>query len=235
VDRVAGAGLSLIVFGVVFGGYSYLVVGDSTYTALGLACVVLGAVMVMVPSSPVPLSAVRAMVEGSAVNVEALLEEYEARGKAVYLPPRDRRVYCYVPLGEFSDADLAGVLRSPVRVLAGSGGLMVFPPGAEVVRLCDLGEEAGLEDALSYVLVDYLEAVDSVKAAEAGDNLVVQVTGPRMETGFPLFAACLGSAVVSVAGCVAAWVKGEPVVFLGEDRVKGSVTARFRVVGLGEE
>jgi len=238
VDRVAGAGLSLMVFGVVFGAYSYLVVGDSTFTALGLACVVLGSVMVLVPSNPVPLSAVRAMVEGAAVNVEALLEEYEARSQAYYLPPRDGRVYCFVPLEEFSDDDLNGVLRAPIRVLVdapGVRGLMVFPPGSEVVRIAGVSEEAGLEDALSYVLVDYLEAVNSVKAAEAGDNLIFQFKGPKMETDFPLFASCLGSATVSVAGCVAAWVKGKPVAYLGEDRVGDSVTARFRVVDVGEE
>jgi len=239
VDRVTGTGLSLIVFGLIFGGYSYFVVLDSTYTAFGLACVVLGSVMVMVPSNPVPLSVVRAMIEGSAVNIEAVLEEYQARSKAYYLPPRDGRVYCYVPFGaEFSDRGLLAVLKAPVRVFTNNGGVpgvMVFPPGSEIVRVAALGEEAGVENALVYVLVDYLEAVDSVKTVEEGDNLVVQISSPRMSTDFPLFRECLGSVTVSVVGCVAAWVKGKPLAFLGEDSVDGYVTARFRVVDIGEE
>jgi hypothetical protein len=239
VDRYTGVGLALTVFGAVFAVFSHFVLYEVVFTALGMASVILGASLFLVPGSPVPYGAVRAMVEASALNVEALLEEFDAKRRAYYLPPRDGRVYCYVPLGDgFDERDLGRVLGAPLRVVsgvAGLAGLMVFPPGAEVVRMAEVGEESGLEDALSYVLVDFLEAVDRVKVAETGDNLVVELSGSKLGTVFNRVNMCLGSSAVSVAGCVASWVLGVPVVYVEEYARGRAVVAHFRVVGLGEE
>ena len=238
-DPYTRAGVVLMFFGVPFAVYSYFVLLDVTFTALGLASLVLGATALLVPSSPVPAGTVRAMVEGASVNVEALLEEYDASSKAYYLPPVDGRVYCYVPLsGGLESWQLERVIGSPIRVVtdvAGSRGLMVFPPGSEIVRLSLLGEESGLEDALSYVLVDYLEAVESVKAVLSGDRVVVQLNRYRVDTDFPRVKLCLGSIPVSTAGCVLAWVTGKPVLFVDEAGSGESTTATFRVMGSGQE
>ena len=238
-DPYIRAGAVLMAFGVPFAVYSYLVLLDVTFTALGLASVVLGATALLIPSSPVPAGTVRAMVEGASVNVEALLEEYDASSKAYYLPPVDDRVYCFVPLsGDVGGWQLDMVMGAPVRVItevAGVRGLMVFPPGSEIVRLSLLGEESGLEDALSYVLVDYLEAVESVKAVESGDRVVVQLNRYRVDTDFPRVKLCLGSIPVSTAGCVLAWVTEKPVLFVDEDGSGESTTATFRVMGTGQE
>ena len=237
VDRYTRAGVVLLVFGGPFAAFSYWVLNDVTFTSIGLASLILGATALLVPSRAVPGESVRALVEAAAVNVEALLEEFDADGRAVYLPPRDGRVYCFVPIGEgFLEAGLAGFDRVPLRVVTrvgGVDGLCVFPPGGEVVRLAGLGEESGVEDALVYVLVDYLEAVESVRAVETGDRVVVELSRPRVDTGFDRFRMCLGSVPVSVAGCVLAWVLGEPVLFLGEERDGDRVTASFRVVTVG--
>ena len=238
-DPYIHAGVVLMVFGVPFAVYSYFVLLDVTFTAIGLASVVLGATALLIPSSPVPAGTVRAMVEGASVNVEALLEEYDATLQAYYFPPVDGRVYCFVPLtGDVAGWQLDRILDAPVRVItegAGVRGLMVFPPGSEIVRLSLLGEESGLEDALNYVLVDYLEAVESVKAVESGDRIVVQLDRYRMDTEFPRVKLCLGSISVSTAGCVLAWVTGRPVQFVVEDSSGESVIATFRVMGSGQE
>ena len=238
-DPYIRAGAVLMVFGVPFALYSYLVLLDVTFTALGLASVVLGATALLIPSSPVPAGTVRAMVEGASVNVEALLEEYDASSRAFYLPPVDGRVYCFVPLsGDVGGWQLDRIMDGPVRVIsevAGGRGLVVFPPGSEIVRLSLLGEESGLEDALSFVLVDYLEAVESVRAVESGDRVVVQLNKFRMDTGFPRVKLCLGSIPVSTAGCVLAWVTGKPVRFVDEDGSGDSTTATFQVMGSGQE
>lgn len=238
-DRYTRAGVVLLVFGGPFAAFSYWVLNDVTFTSVGLASLILGATALLVPSRAVPGESVRALVEAAAVNVEALLEEFDVTGRGVYLPPRDGRVYCFVPIGEgFLEAGLAGFDRVPLRVVTRVGGvdcLTVFPPGGEVVRLAGLGDEGGVEDALAYVLVDYLEMVEGVRAVEQGDRVVVELRRPRVDTGFARFRMCLGSVPASVAGCVLAWVLGEPVLFVGEEMDGGRVTASFRVVRVGQE
>lgn len=196
--------------------------------------VVLGATVALVPESPVPPQTVRAMVEGACVNVEAVLEEFDAKERGYYLPPRDGRVFCFVPLREGVNADAVwAAVRAPVRVLAeaaGEPGLMVFPPGSDIVRLSALGEEAGLEEAMVYVLVDFLEGAESVKAVREGGRVVVSVGGVRVRTDYQRFNRVLGSLPVSVLGCVAAQVLGVPVRVLEERPSGRNVTAILEVL-----
>jgi len=237
IDRYLAFGLGCMIVGAPFAAFSWFILRDTALTALGLACAVLGATVALVPNSPVPKQTVRSMVEGSCVNVEALLEELDVKSKALYLPPRDGRVYVYAPLREnVSDEVLAWVVNAPTRVVTDVGGVrgvMLFPPGSEVVRLSLIGEESGIEEALSYVLVDTLEAVDGVKAVRAGDRVVVQILKPRMETGFPRFRKVLGSLPVSVAGCVLAAVLKQPVLYEGEEGLGSTLNATFRVIKAG--
>ena len=82
-DPYVGLGVALMVFGSVFGVYSYYVLLDTVFAALGLACLVLGSVLVLTPANPVPLESVRALMNGAYVNIEALLEELDLQEKAV--------------------------------------------------------------------------------------------------------------------------------------------------------
>lgn len=234
VEGCVALGLVLTVLGIPFAAYAYYVLLNVPLTVLGLACVILGATMFLIPSSPVPPQTVRAMVEASCVNVEALLEEMDAREKGVYLPPRDDRGWAYVPLSGNPGLDNAWeVLDAPVRVVTDAGGepgLMVFPPGSEVVRLSMLGEEVGLEEALSYVLVDFLEGAESVKATHAGGDIVLKIQGSRLETDFPRYRSVLGSLPVSLAGSVLAAITGRPVKLLEESEIRGEIRAVFREV-----
>ncbi len=88
-DRYMAFGLGLAIFGGPFAAFSYLILLSIPLTALGIACVVLGASIALVPESPVPTQTIRARVEGSCAGVESILEEFNAKNTAVYLPPRD--------------------------------------------------------------------------------------------------------------------------------------------------
>ena len=195
---------------------------------------ILGVTLLLLPDSPVPAHQIRAMMEGACVNIEALLEEFDVEEKAVYLPPRDGRVYAFAPLSSNPGVDVRGLERAPLRVItevSGEPGLFVFPPGSEVVRLSVLSDDYGVEEALNYVLVDFLEAVESVKAVQDDGRLVVEMKVPRVETEFPRFQRVLGSMPSSLAGCVIARVLVEPVVFSGEEVDGRKIRAFFEVAG----
>jgi len=237
IDRYSALGLGLIIFGVPLAVFSYLVLLSVSFTALGLACVILGATVLFTPTSPVPIATIRAMVEGSCVNIEALLEEFDARERAVYLPPKDGRVFTYVPLVSNPGVSAAwAAMEAPVRVVTrvkGEPSLMVFSPGSEVVRLSLLTSEAGVEEALSHVLVDFLEAVESVKAIKDMGRVVVDMEISRVETEFPRYRMVLGSLPTSIAGCVLSTVLDVPMELVDEQYEKRRIRAVFGEVPRG--
>lgn len=230
-DSYIALGLGLAIFGAPFAAFAYLILLSVPLTALGLACLILGAALALVPESPVPKQTIRAMVEGSCAGVESLLEEFNAKEKAVYLPPRDGRVVAYIPMG--GDQSTAWkAIEAPIRILGEVGGepaLMVFPPGSEIVRLSMLGEESGVDEALSYVLVDFLEAVESVKSVEVGRRTIISITKPRIRSDFPRFKSCLGTLPTSIAGCVLAQVTGKPMGLVEELTMGDQVNSTFEV------
>ncbi len=97
------------------------------------------------------------------------------------------------------------------------------------------GEESALEDVLSYVLVDYLEVVESVMAVESGGRVVDAMNRYRMDTDFPWVKLCLGSIPERTAGYVLAWITDKPVLIVDEDGSDESVSTTFRVMGTGQE
>ena len=230
-DRYLAFGIGLAIFGVPFAVFSYLILLSIPLTAFGLACLILGATIALVPESPVPKQTIRAMVEGSCAGVESLLEEFNAKNKAVYLPPRDGRVVAYIPMnGDQSTAWKA--MEAPIRILSEVGGepaLMVFPPGSEILKLSMLGEESGVDEALSYMLVDFLEAVASVKSVGVGRRTIISISKPRIRSDFPRFNICLGTLPTSIAGCVLAQILGKPVALIEEFAVGDQVNATFEV------
>jgi hypothetical protein len=202
-----------------------------------LALIVLGGSVVLIPRSPIPYNAVMGMVEGACTNVEILLEEFDARERAWYLPPREGRVFCFVPLVTgVKPAVVWATMRVPVRMLSepmGVPGLMVFMPGSEILRLSQLGDKVGLEDAMVYVLVDYLEGAESVKAVREGNSINVFISRPRLRTDWPRFNNVLGSFLVCVLGCVAVQVLKAPVRVIEEKAERRGLRVRFEVLAAG--
>lgn len=230
-DKYQYLGIGLASFGVPFGLFSYFILLSVPLAAFGLACIVLGGTLYLVPPSPLPARHLRAMLEGSLVNVEALLEEFDVQGRAIYLAPRDDRVAALVPRGEV--VVLGDLDRVPRRVLTRVDGVdcvLVFPPGSEIVRLALLPEDIGLEDGLSLVLVDFLEIVDGVKVVQDMDQVIVELKGVRAGSEMPRVNHSLGSLAMSVSGCVLASVLGKPVVFQLEETLDGKVSAVFGVL-----
>jgi hypothetical protein len=233
-DKYQNAGIGFISFGVLFAAYSYMIFLSVPLTALGLSTIILGATLLLVPSNPTPAHQIRAMVEASLVNIEALLEEFDVMGEAVYLP-MDERVSAFIPVEEGMELSI-DIERISVRVLTESNGVpgvMVFPPGSELVRLALLPEDIQVEDALNTVLVDFAEMADSVKVVSEDDQVLVELVSPKVGSDYDRVNQSLGSLAVSVSGCVIADILGKPVYFLREESVDNKLTGFFRVGQVG--
>lgn len=233
-EKLSILGLGLLCFGAPVSIFSFCVFSNTGLTAFGLACVILGGTMILTPWNPIPEPSIKGMLEGSCLNIEALLEEFDAEEKAFYLPPSGDRIYSYVPLSSNPDSvDLNEVFSAPKRVITDSGGapgLFVFPPGAELVRNSGIGFDMGLEAALSFILMDFVEIVDSVEVVEDNGQIEVRLRNPQLDTDFPIHRSVLGSIPTSIAGCVIAFSLDSPVKFAAERRHKNEIIARFEVV-----
>ena len=229
-DNYQNLGVAFISFGAVFSAYSNLIFLSVPLTALGLSCIILGATLLLVPSNPTPAHQIRAMVEASLVNIEALLEEFDVKGEAVYLPG-DERVSAFIPIEEGKESTL-DLERIPVRVLTESNGVpgvLVYPPGSELVRLAVLPEDIMLEDALNAVLVDFAEMANSVKVVSETDQVLVELVSPKVASSYDRVNHSLGSLTVSVSGCIIAHLSGKPVYYQREETVENKVSGFFRV------
>jgi hypothetical protein len=232
VDRYTAVGVGLVVFGALFAEYAFLMLLSVPLTALGISCVVLGVAAVLIPESPIPASNIRSMIKGSCINIEALLEEFDAEERCIYIPPRDGRVFAYVPLSTSHDlSNMWQAMEAPTRVVTevgGEPGLMVFLPVSEDM-FSSVGEDSKAEEALSDILVEKLEFLESVKEAESGDKVVVRMSGSRVETDLPRFKKVLGSLPTSITGCVLAFVLDKPLVLIEEEVSGRVITATFEV------
>lgn len=231
--KISTFGLALASFGAPLAAFSFFILSETGLTAFGLACTVLGGALSLTPWSPVPKPPVKAMIEGSCINVEALLEEFDARGRAIYLPPKSGRVYAYVPLREDRRPNLKKLREAPARLVADTGdlpGLLVYPPGSELLRHSNVAGEMGAEPALYHVLVDFVEAVEGVTVAERNSEIEVTLTKPKVEADFPRFEKVLGYLATSMAASTLALTLDSPVTLKGQDRQNDTIEARFEVL-----
>ena len=174
-NRLTGVGVGLVGFGAVLAAFSYFVLVNVPLTSLGLAFAILGLVVLILPEYLVPHEVVRGMISGSVANIEAVLEEFGATHKAIYLPPREGKVYAYIPLsGNPSYPEFSEIVNAPKRIISnvdGHPGLFIYPPGSDVVAVfllftvaffVAIGEER-LDVYISVFTLEYLALVKMLR------------------------------------------------------------------------
>lgn len=223
-------GLFLTSFGALLALISYLLIQNIPLTSLGIGVAIIGAAALLLPPNPVPRSIVREMIKNSATNIEALLEEFDVKGRAVYLPPRDGYVTAFVTLEE-SQGEVISSPELPMRVLSiaqGAKGIMIFPPGSELPKVQD-SSESTYEHLLSSILVDAAELVGSVKAVENAETVNVEISKPKIHLQLPRFNRCLGSLPSSIAACTLAFKTKSRVTIESEQASDERILLRLKI------
>jgi hypothetical protein len=214
IQRQVSFGYGLAVFGGTVAALSFAILISVPFTALGIACVILGLTLLWLPEQAVPAGAVRSVLEGATLTIEALLEEFDATEKAVYLPPKAGLVTAFIPLKTNPETpSVQAMLDAPRRVLTEAGGkpgLLVIPPGAELVRATYPSEEPGLEGAVQYLLTEASELCSSAKLVESADQIILELKGIKVKTEAARYNLCLGSIPASLAACVVTAIKKRP-------------------------
>ncbi len=219
-ERNTLVGMDFLVMGVIIAGLGFVLANSVPIAAFGFALAIIGALILMIVPEPVPQDALKALLKDAVRNVEIILEESGLRNRAYFLRMEDGEVRAFVPAttpegqgGELNPAGLEGAPRRFIVDRDGVKGLLVVPPGNEIVRLAKVEKGADLEEALRSALVEYSDLARGVLAVEEEGGRVakVQITKPQLSSDSPYFNDALGSPVSCVAGCVAAAVTGSPV------------------------
>lgn len=216
-DRLVFFGFSLTSFGLVFSYFSYFIMGSVPLTALGIGCIILGLSILLTPSNPIPRRVVRALIESSVLNLEALLEEFDVKCRGYYVLGGDGRVYVYVPVSSDLKPPSQALNPRGVFVDGEGGGYLVFLPPAS--NLLGLEFSGDLESAISEVLVDLTGFCSSVRVVREAE-IVVEVGGCRVDVGAERFKRVFGSIEACLAACVVARFLGRPV-YVHSEVVRG--------------
>jgi hypothetical protein len=230
VERSTIVGIDFLVVGFIVSGLGYTLAQSVPIAAFGFALAVIGALLLLLVPEPVPQDAYRALLSDSIRNVEIILEESDLHERAYFMQLEDGEIRALIPLstlaaagggGSLTSATLRELDKAPRRFVIdyhGLRGLMLIPPGAQIVKLAKVERGGDLEEALRSVLVEFSDLASSVLAVEEEGSKIarVQIAKPKLTSESPSFNNCLGSPVSCIAGCVAAVVKGEPVRIVDE-------------------
>jgi len=206
-ERIHVFGVGLLAFSIPFTATSLIILGSIPLAALGIGLAILSSSILLTPAQPIPPQAVRAMLEGSVLTLEALLEEFDISNRGYYVCASDGRVYLYVPLAKDSGPPRS---RDPPSGLIHKEGasryLVLIPPASELVKTPQISG-MHLEPALSYVLTDLTEAADSVDVLTNG-FITIRLRRPRSHISAGRFKLVFGSLEASIAACIAASITG---------------------------
>ena len=200
-------GASLLTFSIPFTAVSLLILENIPLTALGIGLIILATSILLTPTRSVPPQAVRAMLESSILSLEEILEEFEIARRGYYIRAPDGRVYLYVPLRE--DVGPPSCREEPIGLVYRESGveyLVLVPPAAELVKSSEVSG-IGFETALTYVLIDLLEAADSLEVVTDG-FITVKLRNVKSHVSAGRFKTIFGSLEASIAACIAANLLG---------------------------
>jgi hypothetical protein len=232
-NRLLMVGIALLVGGATVAEISYYTLVNIPLTLIGLICMIIGAIVIQVPTFATRKRRLRAVVEGSYTGVEKLLHEKDVVSHAIYLPPNEGVSLVYVTVGKVSDADVAaevGSLKEAVKADLEGRGLMFPAPGSLAVKDALKGGERDVGEMVRVVVIEVLGAANSVNVEVKGDDVILELAEPWRVKGHLRCKASMGSLPVSVAGSVlSAWFNS-PVAFVNEESSGSDMVARFSII-----
>lgn len=235
-ERNTLVGLDFLLMGAIIAALGFVLADSVPIAAFGFALAVIGALILMIVPEPVPQDALKALLKDAVRNVEIILEEAGLRNRAYYVQMQDGEVRAFVPLTGADGkgpgvAELDNAPRRFVVDMNGLKGILVIPPGNEIVKLAKVEKGADLEEALRSTLVEFSDLARGVLAVEEGGVAKVQISKPQLSSDSPYFKDALGSPASCVAACVAAVVKGVPVRITEERYDPGFIRLTLEAAG----
>jgi hypothetical protein len=219
-------------FGLALSVYSYFIVGVVPLTALGISCIILGFTVVSLPRR-IGGPGMRAMLQGAALGFEAQLEQRMVH-RATYLPPGDSGVIsAYIPFSPETETLSLNEMRQAPKSLASSNqkGMLVYPVGSELTKVPNFEDGISIEERLRYILVESANLCSRVMAEETGSRIIVGMKDADLNIQGQKYLKSLGSLPSSLAACVIAMARRQPVTLIEEKTDGDRMVAVFQLLG----
>jgi len=234
----------LLVSGLVSVLVSTLALGSLAWlTALGIACLILGFVVLALAYSLPDVSPQvgRLLLEAGLDNLSSLVEELGISTRPIYLPSRlgGGRPLALIPLHDNPSPPRIGQgLPRRFIVRYGGGpdevGLLVATAGTVAVEMLETPPGPSvpeIEAALAALLVGRLGAAAGVTVNETDGGLYVSIRQPRFWGEESPTRPPLDSPLASVAAAVVAEARGLPFRVVAEERDRRAHTVRLEAAG----
>ena len=240
-ERNTLVGIDFLLMGFIITALGFFLADSVPIASFGFALAIIGALVLLVVPEPVPEDALKALLKDSVRNVEIILEEAGLRNPAYFMQMEDGEIRALVPLSipgsEQQVPSPAELDKAPRRFIVnqkGIRGLLLIPPGNEIVKLAKVEKGADLEEALRLALVEFSDLARGVLAIEEGGGKVakVQITKPQLGSDSPYFNDALGTPVSCVAACAAVVAKGATVRIKNERYDPGFIRLELEMVGM---
>jgi len=239
-ERNTLVGVDFLLMGFIISALGFFLADSVPIASFGFALAVIGALVLLIVPEAVPQDALKALLKDAVRNVEIILEEAGLRNPAYFMQMEDGELRALVPLsarGATEEAPTpAEIDRSPRRFIVnqrGIRGLLLIPPGNELVRLAKVEKGADLEEALRSTLVEFSDLAQGVLALEEDGGRVakIQITKPKLSSDSPYFNDALGTPVSCVAACTVAVAKGASVRISDERYDPGFIRLTLEITG----
>jgi hypothetical protein len=223
VERNTVVGVDLVIVGAIVSILGHVLADSVPIVAFGLAVAILGALVLLIVSEPLPRDIYRAMLSDAIRNVEIILEEAGLRERAYFMQMEDGEVRALVPLSgtTLTSSEISELEKSPRHFVVnhrGILGLMIIPPGNQITSLAKVERGADVEESLKAALEESSDLASSVLAVEdeKSGRINIQISSPSVTSKSPYFNYCLGTPVSAIASSVVAVAKGQPVRIVDE-------------------
>jgi len=227
-ERLHLFAVGLLIFSALLTIISYFLLSNIPLAALAIGMIILAISILLTPLQSFPPQAIRALLEGSALSLEAILEEFDISMRGYYVQANDGRVYLYVPLKEGLGPPIKRSAPSGlVHVEDSSRYLSLIPPASELTKASEISGMS-LESALTYILVDLTEIADAVEVT-FDEVLTIRMKNVKPHVAAGRFNVVFGSLEASIAACLAASLLG-PVRIIKEVEEEDSKLVILEVV-----
>lgn len=228
-DRNTIVGIDFLVIGFIVAGLGYIGAQSIPIAAFGFAVAIIGALLLLIVPEPIPQDTYRGLLKDVITNIEIILEESQLKERAYFFRV-ENEMRAFVPIiheNIQSSERLVHILTTgPKRFITnfqGLRGIVLVPPGNELIKLAKVQKDDNIEEKLRSTLVGFSDLASSVLAIEEGNQIKIQIRDPKITSQSPLFNECLGTPVSCIACCVVSAIKEKAIRIIDEKSDKSII------------
>jgi len=234
IDKISFIGFLFIIVGSLLIGLRLLHLVDVSFLTFGILIGIVGFIMLTYPNIQTPSKETQDLIKESLLNIDAILESFDASAHCIYLPQQAGQLYMYIPLSQnVSPSEAWSAMKTPPKLVTeveNKPGLILFTPFSFITKY--LNNSLNIGEQLSNILVDRFELMDSIRQNESSGEIILEMSHPLIKLQLPRCEKVLGSFSSYISGCILSANLNRPVTLVNEEFNGPLLRSRFKVLEL---